>query len=126
MKKLLLLLTICLFSTNQYAQEEITTELEKAYHEEKYNFIISEHSDKVSEYPAKAIFYVAMAYYMQANDHKVLELMDMSIKKDSIDPEAYFIKGMTLNYIGQYDHAIETFNKAIALDSTDSKYYSVV
>lgn len=124
MKKLLLLLTICLFSTNQYAQEEITTELEKAYHEEKYNFIISEHSDKVSEYPAKAIFYVAMAYYMQANDHKVLELMDMSIKKDSIDPEAYFIKGMTLNYIGQYDHAIETFNKAIALDSTDSKYYS--
>ncbi|AXP81590.1 Tetratricopeptide repeat protein [Mariniflexile rhizosphaerae] len=111
-------------SVINYAQENITSELEKAYGEEKYDLIISEHSDKVSEYPAKAIYYVAVAYYMKANDNKVLELMDLSIQKDKTDPDTYFIKGMTFNYIGQFDKAIESFNKAIELDSTNSNYFS--
>ena len=124
MKKILLTLIICLLSLSNYAQEQITTELEKAYGEEKYDLIISEHSEKVSEYPAKAIYYVGMAYYMKADDNNVLKLMDLSIKKDKTDPDAYFIKGMTLNYMGQFDKAIESFNKAIELDSSNSNYFS--
>lgn len=107
-----------------YAQENVTSDLEKAYGEEKYDLIISEHSDKVNDYPAKAVYYVAMAYYMKADDNKVLELMDLSIQKDKTDPDAYFIKGMTFNYMGQFDKAIESFNKAIELDSTNSNYFS--
>lgn len=124
MKKILLTLTICFFSLSNYAQENITSELEKVYGEEKYDLIISEHSDKVNDYPAKAVYYVAMAYYMKENDNKVLELMDLSIQKDKTDPDAYFIKGMTFNYMGQFDKAVESFNKAIELDSTNSNYFS--
>ncbi|WP_405202109.1 tetratricopeptide repeat protein [Dokdonia sp. LLG6352-1] len=124
MKKILLTLIICLSSIINYAQENITSELEKVYGEEKYDLIISEHSDKVNDYPAKAVYYVAMAYYMKANDNKVLELMDLSIQKDETDPDAYFIKGMTFNYMGQFDKAVESFNKAIELDSTNSNYFS--
>ena len=111
-------------SLSNYAQEQITAELEKAYGEEKYDLIISEHSDKVSGYPAKAIYYVGMAYYMKADDNNVLKLMGLSIKKDKTDPDAYFIKGMTLNYMEQFDKAIESFNKAIELDSNNSNYFS--
>jgi tetratricopeptide (TPR) repeat protein len=124
MKKTLLTLTICLLSLNSYSQEQITSELEKAYGEKKYEFIISEHSEKVSEYPAKAIYYVGMAYYMKADDNNTLKLMDLSIKKDNTDPDAFYIKGMTLNYMNQYGKAIESFNKAIALDSSNSNYFS--
>jgi len=124
MKKILLTLTTCLLSLSIYAQEQISTELEKAYGEEKYDLIISEHSEKVSEYPAKAIYYVGMAYYMKADDNNVLKLMDLSIKKNNTDPDAYFIKGMTLNYMGQFDQAIESFNKAIGLDSSNTNYFS--
>ena len=124
MKKILLTLIICLSSLSNYAQEQITAELKKAYGEEKYDLIISAHSEKASEYPAKAVYYVGMAYYMKADDTNVLKLMDLSIKKDKTDPDAYFIKGMTLNYMGQFDKAIESFNKAIELDSSNSNYFS--
>jgi len=124
MKKILLSIIICFLSISSYAQEQITTELEKAYGEEKYDLIISEHSEKVSEYPAKAIYYVGLAYYMKADDNNVLKLMDLSIKKDKTDPDTYFIKGMTLNYMEQFEKAIESFNKAIELDSNNANYFS--
>ncbi|EDM43992.1 Tetratricopeptide repeat family protein [unidentified eubacterium SCB49] len=124
MKKTILTLIICFLSLNNYAQEQITAELEKAYAEEKYDWIISEHTENVSEYSAKAIYYVAMAYYMKADDNKVLNLMDLSIKKDKTDPDAYFIKGMTLNFLEQFDKAIESFNKAIEIDASNSNYFS--
>lgn len=124
MKKILLTLIICLLSLSNYAQEQITSELEKAYGEENYDLIISEHSEKVSEYPAKAIYYVGMAYYMKADDNNVLKLMDLSISKDKTDPDTHFIKGMTLNYLGKFDKAVTSFQIAIDLDATNPNYFS--
>lgn len=124
MKKVLLTLTILFLSLSNYAQEQITIQLEKAYGEEKYDLIISEHSEKISEYPAKAIYYVGMAYYMKTDDNNALKLMDLSIKKDKTDPDVYFIKGMTLNYMGEFEKAIESFNKAIELDASNTNYFS--
>ncbi len=124
MKNILLLLTICFLSFNTNAQENITDELEKAYDAKKYNMIISKHTKKVKDYPAKAIFYVGMAHYMKSNDEKAIELMDLSIQKDKTDPGPYFIKGMTYYYMEQYDKAIDLLMKANELDSTNSKHYS--
>lgn len=124
MKKILALIIFGLTSLNVFSQNEITNQLKAAYEAEKYDQIITEHSEKVNEYPAKAIYYVAMAYYMKADDNKVLKLMDLSIKKDKTDPDAYFIRGMTFNYMGQFDKAIESFNKAIELDSSNTNYFS--
>lgn len=124
MKRILLTIAISFLSFMNYAQENITKELEKAYSEKEYDLIISKHAEKVKDYPAKAIYYVAMAYYMKANDNKVLELMNLSIKKDKTDPDAYFIKGMTFNYMGQFDKAIKSFDKAIELNDTNTNYFS--
>lgn len=124
MKKILIALIICLLSVNSYTQEKIVTELKNAYDKEEYNLIISKHSEKANEYPAKAIYYIGMAYYMKADDNNAIKFMDLSIKKDKSDPDAYFIKGMTFNYLGQLEKAIESFEKAIELDSSNTNYYS--
>ena len=124
MKKILITLIICLLSINSYAQEKVTTELKNAYEKENYDLIISEHSEKANEYPAKAIYYIGMAYYMKADDNNAIKLMDLSIKKDKSDPDTYFIKGMTFNYLGELEKAIESFEKAIELDSSNTNYYS--
>lgn len=122
-KLLYLLLTFC---TICYAQENITRTLKNAYEKKKYDLIISQHSKNINDYPAKAIYYVAMAYYMKANDSKVLELMDLSIQKDKTDPDTYYIKGMTFNFMQQFDKAIEVIDIAINLDSSNPYYFSAL
>lgn len=124
MKNILLTFITSLFSLSCYTQDQITTDIKNAYEDEKYDFIILEHSEKANEYPAKAIYYIGMAYYMKADDNNTIRLMDLSIQKDKTDPDTYFIKGMTLNYMGQFEKAIESFNKAIELNSKNSNYYS--
>lgn len=124
MKNIFQTFITCLLSLYSYAQEKIITELKDAYEKEKYDWIISEHSKRTSEYPAKAIYYIGMAYYMKADDNNTLKSMDLAIKKDNTDPDAYFIKGMTYNYMGKFEKAIKSFNKAIALDSNNSNYFS--
>lgn len=124
MKKILATLIFGLIYLSAFTQNEVTNQLKLDYESEKYDQIIKEHSAKATEYPAKAIYYIGMAYYMKADDNSVLKLMDLSLEKDKTDPDAYFIKGMTLNYMGQFDKAIESFNKAIDLDSTNTNYFS--
>ncbi|MGH1383207.1 tetratricopeptide repeat protein [Kordia sp.] len=124
MKKLVSILIICLFSFPIFAQDAITTELENAYQQRKYDMIIAEHATKVNEYSAKAIYYVGMAYYMKSDDKNVVKLMDISIGKDNSDPDAHYIKGMALNYMEQYQTAIEAFKAAIKLDDRNANYYS--
>ncbi|CAM3999518.1 MULTISPECIES: tetratricopeptide repeat protein [Flavobacterium] len=124
MKKVLLTVAICLLGISNYAQEQIISELKKAYEEKSYDLIISKHSDKVNEYPAEAVYYIGMAYYMKADDNNAIKIMDISIKKDKSNPDAHFIKGMTYNYMGQFDKAITSFNTAIELDSKNTNYFS--
>lgn len=124
LKSIIKTILFCLFTLSVSSQEQITLELEKAYKEEKFNWIISHHSKDIDNYPSKAIYYVGMAYYMNGNDKKVLELMDLSIKKNNHDPDAYYIKGMSSNYMGNFESAIGFFNKAIELNSENTNYYS--
>lgn len=111
-------------SFSGFSQDQIINELKEAYERHEYDKIIAEHSDKLNEYPAKAIYYVAMAYYMIEDDNNAIKTMDLSIEKDKADSDAHFIKGMTLNYMNLFDKAIESFNKAIEIDSTNSNFYS--
>ncbi|MCH2196521.1 tetratricopeptide repeat protein [Kordia sp.] len=124
MKKQVLFLIICFLSFSVFAQDAITTELQNAYQQRQYDAIIAEHAAKINEYPAKAIYYVGMAYYMKSDDQNVIKLMDMSIGKDNSDPDAYYIKAMSLNYMEQYPKAIEAFKTAIKLDDANANYHS--
>jgi len=114
MKKNILAVLIGFIFSPILSQNEITEKLKTEYEAEHYEQIINLHSEKVKGYTAKAVYYVGMAYYMKADDNNCLKLMNLSIEKDKTDPDAYFIKGRTLNYIGnitrQSQHLVKPLN----------------
>src|SRR5690606_18810967 len=124
MKQTITALLLTLLSLTLMAQDELTTELKGLYENQKYDEIIDSHASKAKKYPAKAIYYIGMAYYMKADDNNCVKYMDMSIDKNPSDPDAHYIKGMTYNYMGQFDNAIKSFNKSIELHNTSGDYYS--
>jgi tetratricopeptide (TPR) repeat protein len=126
MKNKLLLVIGLMVCTVCHAQKKMTAILEKLYANQQYDEIIENHTDKVKKYPAKALYYVGMAYYMKADDANCLKYMDMSIAKDDSDADAYYIKGMTQNYMEQYDAAIHNLNQAIALYDDKAEYYAAL
>lgn len=126
MNKILLVLITGLITCNAFAQDTITNQLKTAYKAKQYDLIIAEHKEQVKAYPAKAIYYVGMAYYHKSLDNECLKLMNLAITKDNTDPKVFFTKGMALNYLGRFDEAIQSFNNAIELDSTNSNTYAAL
>ncbi|MEM7374308.1 MAG: tetratricopeptide repeat protein [Bacteroidota bacterium] len=124
MKNIFILTVLSLFCSLALAQDDLILQLKSDYELENYEQILQEHADSLDAYPAKAIYYVAIAYYMKGEDKKSLETMNLSIQKDASDPDAHFMKGMTLNYLGEFDPAILCFKQAIELDSSNTHYYS--
>lgn len=123
-KKFLLLTSLFLTGSHAFSQNSLTTHLELLYEEKQYEELLAEHAAKVQGYPARAVYYVGMAYYMKADDVNCLKSMELSLLKDSTDADAWFIKGMTLNYLGAFDRAIASFSKAIELQPENSPFYS--
>lgn len=124
MMKIIFTLLLALSSLFSYSQSELTNNLQALYENKQYNEIIKVHSEKVQDYSAKEIYYVAMAYYMKSDDNNCLELINLSIEKDGKDSDAFYIKGMTLYYLQEFEKAIESFEKAIELDESISEYHS--
>jgi len=124
MKQIIAVLLFSFLAMPLMAQEELVDEIKGLYDEKKYDEIIDLHVPEANKYPAEAIYYIGMAYYMKADDNKCIKYMDMALDKDPNDPDAYYIKGMTYNYMGQFDNAINNFNKAIQLYNTSGDYYS--
>lgn len=122
--KSIFIILLTTISSLGIAQDDIVQKLKGLYDSKKYDELIKSHASKTNKYPAKAIYYVAMAYYMKENDKECIKYMDMSIDKDPNDPDTYYIKGMTYNYMGQFDNAIKSFNKAIELHDQSGDYYS--
>lgn len=124
MKKIISLLLLSIIPLSVLGQENITEELRDLYFKEKYQEVIDTYSDKTEELSAQSVYYVAMAYYMKADDNNCLKYMDISIKKDPTDSDAYYIKGMTYNYMGEFQKGIVEFNKAIKLHAKSGDYYT--
>lgn len=107
-----------------FAQIDDSNELKRLYESKDYDKILSDYSNIVNDLSAKSTYYVGMAYYMKQEDDRCIDMMNLSIKKDSTDSDAYFIKGMTFNYIGKFREAIDAFQSAIKINSNSSDYYS--
>ena len=122
-QRLILTLFISFLTCSISAQNDLSITLKSLYSAEQYDKIISDHSEKTKDLAAKDLYYVGMAYYMKSDDNNCLKFMDLSISKDKTDSDAFYIKGMTLNYMGQFDKAIKSFDKAIELYGTSSDYY---
>jgi len=116
------ILTIC--SLTVFAQDEITVELKTLIDNNQYDRVIEEYASKSKKYSAKSIYYIGLAYYMKEDDVNCLKLMNLSISKDSKDPEVYYIKASTLNFMKEYAKAVENFQIAITLKSDHGESYS--
>lgn len=105
-----------------YSQNRIDTEIEALIDQEKYETIISNYANKSpNEYSAKSLYNIGFSYYMLENDSNCLEYIDLAIKKDSLMPAAYFIKGATYTYMDKFEEAIPFLEKAISLETDSSK-----
>lgn len=118
---------LLLFSFIAFAQDDkVTAEIKQLFEQEQYDQLINKHASKADTYPAKAVYYIAMAYYMKEDDHNCLKLMDLSISKDPKNAYPHFIKGKTLQYLDQHPKAIESLNLAIELNAKDGEFYSAL
>lgn len=124
MKKIAILILFTSFSAFMYAQTDLSKELQNLYDQQAYDKILEEYTPKIKDLSAKSVYYIGMVHYMKEEDDKCIEMMNLSIKKDSTDADAYFIRGMTQNYLGKFTEAILSFQSAIRLDSSKSDYFS--
>jgi tetratricopeptide (TPR) repeat protein len=117
-----LILTIC--SLTIFAQDKITDELKALIDNNQYDKVIEQYASNSKNYSAKSIYYIGFAYYMKEDDKNCLKFMNLSITKDSKAPEVYYIKASTLNFMKEYEKAVENFQIAINLKSDHGESYS--
>ncbi len=126
MKKTFTLLPLLFISIALFAQDKITEELQVLYDDKKFDKIISDHAADSKKYPAEALYIIGRAYYQKEDDKNCIKFMDLAIEKNPSDPESYFSKGLSYNYLGQFEKAIPAFKKSIELDDSQSRYYSAL
>lgn len=124
MKKVLVSFFLTIINLPLFAQDIITDELKALSKDGKHDQIIEQYAPKSKDYSAKSLYYIGVAYYMKEDDNNCIQFVNSSIQKDPTDPDPYYIKASTLNYMQQYDEAIKSFQAAIALKSDNSTYYS--
>lgn len=121
--KQLFYLSLCLLTWPCIAQDDLSEKLNMLLNEQKFDEVINSYSNS-NGYSSNELYLIGMAYYMKSDDPNCLELMDLSIAKDSTNSKPYFIKGMTYNFMEKFDNGIKYFNKAIELNPEDSHYHT--
>ncbi|MFA7274230.1 MAG: tetratricopeptide repeat protein [Crocinitomicaceae bacterium] len=124
MLKIYAALFLLLISSIGMAQITMTQAIQTKYEAEQYSEIITEFGRQADTLPAKAIYYIGMAYRMKGDDMNCLRYMILSINKDNRDPEPFYTKAMTFNYFNQFSSAVPDFEQAIQLDPSPSKYFA--
>ncbi|MCX2738397.1 tetratricopeptide repeat protein [Pontibacter anaerobius] len=106
--------------------DQLSDDLKQLYQQEQFDKIILLHSDKAEVYSAKAVYYIGLAYYMKEDDVNCINMMDLAINKDSQTPHPFYIKGKTLQYLGDHDQAIKNLNAALKLAPENGEFYSAL
>jgi tetratricopeptide (TPR) repeat protein len=122
--KICLFISMLLISVRVFAQKELVQELEKLVEKAEYEKVINEYAERSKEYPAAALYYIGLSYYMKEDDQHCLQFMERCLKKDPKYTEAYYIKASTLNYLEKYEEAAQSFLQAISLNPYRADYYS--
>lgn len=121
-KCLTIILTFCVsISFGQTA--DLTEEFKELYKQKKYDDIIKYKPKKGEELPSKAVYYVAMSYYMKQQDDNALKYFDIAINNGPVDHDMYFYKGRTLYYKGKYQESLPYFDKAIEMLPDEPDFY---
>jgi tetratricopeptide (TPR) repeat protein len=107
-----------------FAQDAVTDALKALSDSKQYDKIIEQYASKSNDYSAKSLYYIGFAYFIKEDDGNCIKFMDLAISKDPKDPAPHYIKGATLNYMGNYNEAIKCFRTAIKIKPDDADYYS--
>lgn len=124
MSKLLSILLLNCISLVVLSQDTITNQLKVLADSSQFDKIIKQFTSNPKDYSAKALYFIGLAYYMKEEDNNSIKYMDLSVYKDSTDPNPYYIKACTLNYGKKYAEAITCFQSAIRLNPNSPQFYS--
>jgi tetratricopeptide (TPR) repeat protein len=124
--KILFTLLICGFAIPLPAQDPAESNIKTLFEAKDFDKIIAQYGSKNNELSAKSLYYLAYSYFIKENDNNCLRFVDLSLAKDSTDPESYFLKGQTLNYLSRFEEAIKCFQSAIRLNPSKGGYYSAM
>lgn len=106
-----------------FGQNTTSIDLKELYSQDQFEEIISKYAKEENTYDAEDLYYLAMCYYMRQDDTNCLKYMNQSIAKDNTNPKAFFIKGMTQNYMGDFVKGCKSFQKSIELDPNNGNSY---
>jgi tetratricopeptide (TPR) repeat protein len=95
--------------------QDLIHELGALYNQQQYDAVIKYKLGKKDNVPAKAWYYVAMAYYMKEDDKNAMKYMDVALETGPVDYDMFYYKGMILFYQKAYRESLPFFDKAIAL-----------
>lgn len=116
------MLTLC--SNYAFAQDIIGDKAEAYYANQQYDELIELLTPNARDYSARTNYFIGLAYYALGDDDHCIEYMENTISADKHYADAHFIKGISLNYIGEFKKAVKSFESAIELDTTAAAYYS--
>lgn len=118
-------ISIILFTAHiiSYCQTSSIIEVKELYAQDKFEEIITNYTEEDNEYDSEALYYIAMCYYIKQDDENCIKYIDLSIAKDKTNPKAFFVKGMTQNYLGDYNNGSKSFQKSIELDPSNGNTY---
>jgi tetratricopeptide (TPR) repeat protein len=114
------------FGINIYGQDKTTLKIEKLYKTAQYDKIIDKYAYKAEDISSSGVYFIGMSYFFLKEDQKALQFFNLSIEKDAFYPESFYMKGVVLTYLGQYDLAIDNIENAIELGSENSALYSAL
>jgi tetratricopeptide (TPR) repeat protein len=123
MKKLLVTVAFALATAVSHGQEAIEKKLETLYDQSEYDELITYEKDSL-HLSNKSLYLVGMGHFMKENNEKCLYFMNTILAKDSTYANAYYIKGITYNFMGTPQKGVPLLEKAIELDDQNSHYYA--
>lgn len=124
-RRILLSIFLVVYSFSTFAQDGIVEKLGDLYENEQYEQIIA-YAETSENYSAESLYYIGYAFFVLEDDEKALLFINRSIE---LDPEASgpnYIKGVILMYMGQFDEAIASYQKAIEQKPDEYYFYSAL
>lgn len=121
--KILLLISSFLMLLSGVSAQQGTDKLRQLYAEEKLDEIINQAGTK-TDWDAKGLYYIGMAYYRKADDVNALKYLDLAIAKGPVDHDMYYYKGRVLAFTRKHAEGLAFVDKAIALLPNEPDFYA--
>lgn len=123
---MLLLLTVLFLLANKTQAQSDTAKMRAMIKAKQYDELIDAYAFKANELSSNEVYYIGLAYYRKEDDLNCQKYMTIAISKDASNANAYFIRGLSLEFLKHYDEALKNIQGAIKLNGEDADYYTTL